>query len=128
VYGLDLRESLRTLPAVDLVALVNDLDGHWGPHEENTALLLEAQHYALELAWADRTVDPNDREVIRARREAERAGIKPPPHPLIPPIANRPPEVAELRLQQYVEQVAAHQTPAAEKTMVSLDEFDATLS
>lgn len=128
MYGLDLRVSLQTTPALDLVALVNELDGHWGPHEENTALLLEAQRYALELAWADRTVDPNDREVIRARREAERAGIKPPAHPLIPPIANRPAEVAELRLQQYVEQIAAHQAPPSEKVMVSLDEFDATLS
>lgn len=114
------------MPAVDIVDLVNGLQ-HWGPHEENTALLLEAQHYALELAWADRTIDPNDPEAIKARRDAERAGVKPPPHPMIPPVAHRPPELAEQRLQQYVEQITAHRTPQREKVMVSLDEFDALI-
>lgn len=114
------------MPAVDFVSLVNGLD-HWGPHEENTALLYEAERYKLDLAWADRTIDPNDPEVIRARREAERSGIKPPRHPVIPPVANRPAELAEQRLQEYVEQIAAQQTPKREKTMVSLDEFDAVL-
>lgn len=127
MHGLDLRESLQSMPAADFVTLVNDLDSRWGPHEENTALLLEAERYKLDLLWADRTVDPNDREVIRERREAERAGVKPPKHPMIPPIANRPPELAELRLQQYVEQIAAHRTPDREKVMVSLDEFDAAI-
>lgn len=126
MYRLDLRECVQTMPAVDLVDLVNGLD-HWGAHEENTALLLEAERYKLDLLWADRTVDPNDREVIRARREAEVAGIKPPRHPMIPPIANRPPEIAEQRLQEYVEQIAAQQTPEHEKTLVSLAEFDAVI-
>jgi hypothetical protein len=115
------------MPAVDLVELVNGLQ-HWGPHEENTALLYEAERYKLDLAWADRTIDPNDPEVIKARREAESAGIKPPRHPMIPPVAHRPPELAQLRLEQYIEQVAAQEKkPERERVMVSLDEFDAVL-
>lgn len=126
MHGLNLRECFQHMPAVELVCLIDGLEP-WGPHEENTALLLEAERYKLDLAWADRTVDPNDREVIRARREAERAGIKPPRHPMIPPIANRPPEIADLRLQQYLDQITAHQEGGREKVLVSLDEFDASL-
>jgi hypothetical protein len=111
------------MPAVDLVDLVNGLS-HWGPHEENTALLYEAERYKLELDWADRTVDPESPDVKAARREAELAGIKPPAHPLIPPIAQRPREIADLRIQQYLDDVAAANTAPREKVMVSLDEWE----
>lgn len=111
------------MPAVDLVDLVNGLD-HWGPHEENTAQLLETERYKLELDWADRTIDPASPEVKAARREAEMAGIKPPSHPLIPPIAHRPREIADLRIQQYLDEVAAANTAPREKVLVSLDEWE----
>lgn len=114
------------MPAVDLVDLADGLD-HWGPHEENTAQLLEAERYKLDLLWADRITDPNDQEVRRARLEAERAGIKPPKHPMIPPIAQRPAAVADLRIRQWLDEMAAYQTPEREKSMVTLDEFDAAL-
>jgi hypothetical protein len=125
---LDLRESFRSMPVMDFVALFNGLRNHWGPHEENTALLLEAERYRLELDWADRTVDPASPEVKAARQEAEKAGIKPPSHPLIPPIAQRPREIADLRIQQYLDDVAAANaapnTAPREKVMVPLKEWE----
>lgn len=102
--------------------------GGWGWHEENTARLYEALNYWLELAWIDRTTDPDDPEVKRDRIEAKRAGIKPPPHPLIPPVALRPSEVADERFQAYLEEVGHYQTKRQEqqggKRQVSSDEFD----
>jgi hypothetical protein len=54
-----------------LYDLLSDGLSHWGPHEENTALLLEAQAYALELVWADRTTDPDDPAVKRDRHQGQ---------------------------------------------------------
>jgi hypothetical protein len=131
------------MPAVDLVAHVHRLtrirdaalydllsDGlsHWGPHEENTALLLEAQAYALDLIWADRTTDPDDPAVKRERTQAKRAGIKPPPHPLIPPVAHRPDTLAERRVREYIEAVERYRSrPEPEVKYLSSNEFDREL-
>lgn len=98
--------------------------GNWGAHEENTARLLEIEAYKLELAWIDRTTDPNDREVRRERLAAEQAGLKPPPHPMIPPIAMRPAEISEERLQEYLEAVSSFNTPHREARLVDTEEFD----
>lgn len=140
---MDLRAALRTIPAVDLVAMVKQLAGKpgtclyrvemdgWGPHEENTARLYEALNYWLELAWVDRTTDPEDPEVKRERAEAKRSGIKPPPHPMIPPVALRPPKIADERFQGYLDEVQQYQTRREEqrsgKRMVTSDEFDSYL-
>ncbi|WP_410633378.1 hypothetical protein [Amycolatopsis sp. cmx-4-83] len=128
------------MPAVDLVAYVHRLtrirdaalydllsDGltHWGPHEENTALLLEAQAYKLELAWSDRITDPDDPKLKRERAQAKKAGIKPPPHPLIPPVAHRPDSLAEQRLREYIDAVECYRAgPAPEVKHLSSREFD----
>lgn len=117
---MDLRRALHELPAVDLVSLIRKLPADsalareeagvwadWDAHKENTARLLEIEAYKLELAWIDRTTDPDDKDVRRERLEAERAGIKPPPHPAVPPIAMRPAELREQRLQEYLETVAS---------------------
>jgi hypothetical protein len=103
------------------MALYRGLRDHWGPHEENTARLLEVRSYALDLTWADRTIDPNDPEVIRERRAARHR--KPPPHPIIPPIALRPPWAADERMRDYTAALEAHQPSTAPRT-VTLDEWD----
>ncbi len=91
------------MPASRLVALILGLDDYWGPHEENTARLLEAQSYSLEWGWADRTIDPEDPAV-----KAERARMrkrKPPPHPIVPPVAFRPKKFADERMGEYVAEI-----------------------
>lgn len=114
------------MPAVDLVALIRGLDA-WGEHEENTARLLDIRAFELGLAWSDRTVDPNDRDVVRARLEAKRAGLKPPPRPLVPPVALRPPGAAEQRLREYIAEAGQFQPQQAGEHQVSSDEFDEAL-
>lgn len=134
---MDFRRALHELPVSDLMALIRKLPGdsalareeagpwgNWDAHKENTARLLEIEAYKLELAWIDRTTDPNDREVKRERLEAERAGIKPPPHPMIPPIAMRPAEISEERLQEYLDAVSSFNAPNRETRMVDSEEFD----
>lgn len=129
----DLPDVIRQLVATRGSAMRRELLGDyadWGPHEENTALLLDIQSYELELAWADRTIDPEDREVRRERLEAKRNGIKPPKHPLVPPVARRPHDLAQERLQQYLEQVAEQQTAQQPETtagIVSMSEFNRKL-
>lgn len=114
------------MPAVELVALIHGLDA-WGEHEENTARLLDIRAYELDLAWSDRTVDPNDPEVLRARAHAKRAGIKPPPRPLVPPVALRPPAAAEERLREFIAEAEQYQPQQAGPRQVSSDEFDEAL-
>jgi hypothetical protein len=103
------------MPASRLVTLILGLDDYWGPHEENTARLLEAQAYALDFAWADRTIDPDD-PAVKAERAKKR---KPPPHPIVPPAAFRPKKYADERMAEYVEQIGKY-APKPE----SVDPFD----
>jgi hypothetical protein len=122
--GVQLRDALESFAAVDMPDIIRQLIAtrgsamrreilgdyaEWGAHEENTARLLDVREYELELAWADRTFDPDDRETRRERLEAKRRGIKPPPHPLVPPVAHRPAQLAEAILSRYLETVKQQQ-------------------
>lgn len=133
--------SWQTLPAVDFVALVHQLvampgsalrrqllgdSAGWGPHEENTARLLDLTEHEIQTAWTDRITDPEDPEVRREREQAKRSGQKPPPSPLILPLALRPQKLAEQRFSEYVE-AAAKLVPQRVKESVSSNEFDAAL-
>ncbi|MCA1185704.1 hypothetical protein LCD36_04460 [Saccharopolyspora sp. 6T] len=120
------RQTIRTPGS----ALYRTVAGGWGPHEENTARLLEAQHYWLDLHWTDRITDPDDPKVKRDRAEAKRQGIRPPEHPLIPPVAHRPAELAEQRWNEFIEQASSYQAEhrdAGGKRQVTSAEFDALL-
>lgn len=129
------------MPAADFVVLVQQLvstpgsalrrhllgDGAaWGPHEENTARLLDLTEHEVQTAWTDRITDPEDPEVMRERAEAKRKNHKPPPTPLILPVALRPEKIAEQRFMEYVE-AAAKLVPQRVKESVSSSEFDAAL-
>lgn len=136
------RTAWNTYPGIDIVAMVRRLvdirgsalrnlllgdDAEWGPDEENRARQLEVQSYSLELDWAEHTTDPNDPEVIRARLEAKRRGERPPPRPIVPPVALRPADVAERRWQAYLEELRQH-APKPAKQLVTLAEFDSVIA
>lgn len=86
------------------------LDTDWGPHEENTALLLETITAQLDWGWADRTIDPEDPEVQAEQRR--RKTVKPPPHPILRPVAFRPAKETEERVQHYMEEIVRYTPPA----------------
>jgi hypothetical protein len=129
------------MPVVDLVALVRGLPpdsataraelgdmAHWGPHEENTARFLDVMNSWLEYEYSRWTTDPEDQEFQAEMRARKRAGIKPPPHPVIMPVAMRPESLAAARLEQYIEESTRHQMSTDRGPhMVSKAEFDAAL-
>lgn len=126
--AVDLISRVRRLIAIPgsaLAELLSDGASTWGPHEENTARLLETRAFELGLTWADRTIDQDDPAVKRERAEARRAGIKPPPEPLIPPVALRPRAIAEKRIQEYLDEVGKYHTATQPKTqLMTSSEYD----
>ena len=107
-----------------LADLLTDGEAEWGPHEENTALLLEVQNYQLELAWVDRITNPDDPKVKEERRKADASGIKPPRKPLVPPIAHRPKKLAEQRYEEYLHSLTEASKPQRITEHLDSDEFD----
>lgn len=97
------------MPGRDLVNLVQQLHQEWGPHEENTALLLETLTAQLDWGWADRTIDPEDPKV-KAEQE-KRKKIKPPPHPILRPVACRPVKQDQERWEAYATEIAKYVPP-----------------
>lgn len=75
-------------------ALGHDPDG-WSYTDENLAMLIDRLDYWLGSEYAQWTTDPDDQEVKRARAERKRSGKKPPPVPILTPVAKRPPEQAK---------------------------------
>lgn len=128
--AIDLASRVKRLARnrhSELADLLTDGEAEWGPHEENTAELLEVQSYLLELAWVDRTTNPDDPEVKAERRKAEASGIKPPKRPLVPPIAHRPKKLAEQRFEDYLSKLAEANTPERIREQLDSDEFDRRL-
>lgn len=99
----------------------------WGADEENRARLLEVEAYRLDLQWIDRTTDHDDPLVKREMLLAKREGVKPPARPIVPPAALRPNDLAEERMQDYIDQLAAT-APKPAKELVTLAEFDRVIS
>lgn len=88
------------MPGIELANLILQLDRTWGLHEENTALLLETLNAQIEWSWADRTIDQDDPEVKAEQAKAKKT--KPPKHPILRPVAKRPPEQDEERWREYI--------------------------
>jgi hypothetical protein len=115
---------VERLSHVPETALARELGVDWSPHEENTARLYEVLHHWLGLEWIDRTTDPDDPEVRRRRAEDKRRSVKPPPYPLVPPVALRPDQIAEKRHAAYLDEVQRWSAPQVERRNVGSDEFD----
>jgi len=137
--GRDLRIDLATRPAVDVVAVVKQLvaqkgtclrrallgDDDWGPHEENTARLLDALYYQQEQAWIDRITDPDDQAIARERALRKAGRSRPPEDPPIRPVALRPEGVTQALLDEYVHRLTPQDQ---QQTPPTLDNFDAVIS
>lgn len=134
---MPLREAITTWPAGDLTAAVKHLPQDsatqraelgdrwdWGHMAANLAQLVDLWTFWLTSEYARWIHDPDDPETKRRERERKRQGIKPPPVPLVPPVAHRPPTVAAAYEEQYLHQVAEHDQPRAVKELVSSEEFD----
>ena len=96
----------------------------WGMHEENTARLLDVLSAGLGYDYASWTSDPE--EMAAEQRRRRKAGIKPPPNPVIPPVASRPGVIASRLIDEHVAMLEQYQLlpKKPERRMVSSDEFD----
>lgn len=90
----------------------------------NVARLVDLVEFLLNHEYASWTADPD--EVEAERRKRKRAGIKPPPIPLIQPVAARPDEVHEQLVDEYADLLVEHGQAAApaHAQLVSTDEWD----
>lgn len=123
VYQLDWRRAVDTMWHRDLGVLVDELDPEpaWSRTDENVAKLVDRIDFWLNAMWQEWTTDPDDPDVKVERERRKRAGIKPSPTPIIPPVAARPPELHQLLMEQYQRRRAEADEPPRKK--VSVAEF-----
>jgi hypothetical protein len=74
-------------------------------------MLIDRIDYTLNSEYYDRITDPDDPELKAERARREALGIKPPPLPLIPPVALRPEQYHWARLAVYEALVEQYRTP-----------------
>lgn len=91
--------------------LIEQLPDEWSYEAENLAMFLDRFDYFLRSEYASWITDPDDPAVKAERALRKKQGIKPPPQPLIPPVAWRPPSIADLRRQLFEAAVELHATP-----------------
>lgn len=92
-----------------------DKQSEWTHTDENLAMLIDRLDYWLTTEYAGWVTDPDDPEVKRARAERKRSGKKPPPVPIIPPIAKRPPEKAKAVRELADQMRDYYENPPVEK-------------
>lgn len=68
---------------------------------ENLAMLVDRKDYWLNSEYRSWVTDPDDPTVKAERERRKREGIEPPPRPLLPPVAQRRPELVEALMQRY---------------------------
>ncbi len=72
----------------------------WGHLAANVAQLVDLMSFWLHNEYAQWTADPD--EVKRGPK------VRPPAVPLIPPVAHRPPSVAEVYVQEFTARLEEH--------------------
>ena len=109
-YALSWRDALRDLDHRDLADLVNglDLNEQWSATDENIARLVDRDDYYLRSKYAQWIHDPDDADAERERQLRKKRGIKPPPEPIVAPVAVRPPRVAAAAWDTYAELALKH--------------------
>lgn len=89
----------------------------WSKLAENVARLVDLTEYWLRSEYAKWTADEDE---IKAARRNRR---KPPPFPLVPPVAERPPSIQE-RLDAQYEAISSEFNVDRSPRLVSDEEFD----
>lgn len=93
----------------------------WGDLAENVARLVDLLDFYITHQYAQWTADPD--EVAAARRSRR----KPPPFPLIRPVAARPPSLHERLAESHAARASEYLVDPLAPRMVSDDEFDAII-
>lgn len=118
--GLDLREFLSSGLWQDSLTVVHgalERESQQFRRDENLAMLLDRWNFYLDSEYADWITDPNDPDVKRKQKARRDRGVKPPPRPLLFPIALRPPDVAEIHMQHYAQAAELYSKPIEDRTL-----------
>lgn len=102
------------MPYPDVAALIEDAesrDAQAARDSENLAMIVDRLEFLNTFGYVTDVTDPDDPEVKKERALRERHGIKPPPLPILAPIALRPPELAEALAQRYREAQEPYRIP-----------------
>lgn len=92
------------MPWRDIAALLENIaehDAQAARDAENLAMLVDRDDFWLNSEYAHWITDPDDPEVKAERARRRRAGITPPPTPLLRPVALRPPALAAMLREKY---------------------------
>lgn len=129
---MDVVGAVQALPPSS--ALARDELGDtwdWNHLAANMAELVDLMHFWLHSEYAKWIYDPESPE---AKAEAKRRKPKPPSSPIIPPVAHRPPSVAEKYIENYLDRVqlvgdvkSVSPQAIAGKRAVTSAEFDQVL-
>ncbi len=108
--------AVRNLPpdsATGRAELGDRID--WNHLAANVAELVDLMSFQVNAEYQQWIVDPDDPEVKADREHRKKNNIKPPPMPLIPPVAFRPGSVAAEYRTAFADLVARYEhtrTPA----------------
>ena len=89
------------MPWQDVVHLFLELPSKWTRQDENQAQLLDVMTYWLNAEYAKWTTDPEEAKELANRGDKP----KPPPFPIIEPVALRPPAVQAAAMERYRSQL-----------------------
>lgn len=98
---------------------MDGLQPEWTRTDENVAKLVDRIDFWLGALWQEWTTEPDDPEVKAERERRKREGIKPSPAPIIPPVADRPPELHKFLTEQYLRRRAEADKPPRRKVTVA---------
>lgn len=86
------------MPWQDVCFLAARLSKNWTRQDENQAQLVDLLSYWLNAEYVNWTTDPEEAKELAADRSEK---PKPPPFPIIEPVAHRPPAIHEAALDRY---------------------------
>ena len=92
------------MPYTDVAALIEDAearDAQAARDSENLAMLVDREDFATSFDYISGVTDPDDPEIVRERALRKKHNIKPPPHPIYPPVAQRDPKVTAELIERY---------------------------
>lgn len=124
IYHEDFWHILHTTNANDVGILIEGLD-EWPDHSENLAMLVDRLDYWLNSEYTSWVTDPDDPEVKRRRAEQKRAGIKPPPQPMITPVAHRPRQVMDELVKELMTKTEQQKQEAPKRRFGTLADLRA---
>ena len=106
---------------IELLILVEDLPPEWSLTDENIARLVDRDDFYLNSEWSRWTADPDDPDAKAEQDRRKALGIKPPPAPILRPVAARPLALQEVLVEQTRRRIERAEEPPRKK--ISLREL-----